>query len=392
MPARRIAVLLLVAASLSGCASPSKLPRSSELEVSGTVRDEVVVVRAPYLQPPALDPGAGLEATPAAAPAAAGGRVTSSSQPTLSAMLASTEVSAGARVGAGDVLARLDDRALALGVEIARTAAARSHAEIDVLDARLGDLADTADELARERADLVRAISEGRRARATLVANIVELERALSTPPPGGTPPAPPAGSKGPDPRALLAQLKDRLAKVDAGLAQARAGLAKLDSGAADLEDARAAVRGGRTVLREAAKAADASVRVAEARRAQSVLVAPYDGVVIWIAEPGTTLMANAPAVLMRRGGSAVVDAYLTAEDVSAVRLGARADVSADWLESGRFPGRVTDIRPVAEYPPTSLPTEEIHMTRAFRVSVTLDDPEVALPAGTPVDLIISTG
>lgn len=386
----RPAIALIVAAAAvlaAGCtAAPGTGP--ARIAVSGTVRDDMLTVKAPLLQRPVPDVSVGLPGARAARPTAV--RATASSQPTLSATLVSLETTEGADVRTGQVVARLDDRALALGVEIARAAAAKSHADVRVLDSKLADLASTSDTLASTRSQVLSAIAKGRSGRTTLVANIAALEKLISHMPPGpSAPPTLPPGPRPPDPRLLLAQLKAMLAQLDAGLAKAGSGLAKLDAGRSKLADARATIRSARVVLSEVAKAADAGVPVAEAKRAQAVVLAPADGVVVMTAEPGTTLMADAPVLKMRRAGPALVDSYLTPEVAARVRVGVLAQASIDSLAGQVFPGRVTDLRPVYEYPPTSLPSTEIHMTRAFRVTVTLDDPAIQLPPGTPADLTI---
>jgi hypothetical protein len=73
------------------------------------------------------------------------------------------------------------------------------------------------------------------------------------------------------------------------------------------------------------------------------------------------------------------------------VRVGSAVSASSDSHPAAAFPGHVTAVFPVYGYPPTSLPTTLIHMTRAFKVSVTLDDTAAPLPPGTPADLTIST-
>ena len=49
---------------------------------------------------------------------------------------------------------------------------------------------------------------------------------------------------------------------------------------------------------------------------------------------------------------------------------------------------RLTRIGTRADYPPTSVATEEIHLTRAVEVQLTATD---QLPAGMPVELTIKS-
>lgn len=382
--ALRIGALLALLAStaaMTACtATAADVPRT--VNASGRVRDDVVVVRAPMLARPVFDPRVGLPGTPtpAAAPRAA-----ASSGAALSGSLVSVEVVAPARVATGAPLARIDERELALGVRVARTAATRTRANVAVIDDKLGTLRATAATLRRNRATAVSALAQGRAGRATLAANIAALDAVVAKLPPLPAPiPIP-----GPDPRVLLPELKAKLAAIDAKLARGTAGLAKLDAGTVKLADARSTLSGVRDVVRLSATAADAGVAVAEARLAQARVTAPVSGTVLWVAEPGTVLTVDAPMARIRPAGPLVVETYLAQSEASRVRPGARARVRVDSLPGSTFPGRVTAVRELFEYPPTSLPTAEIHMIRAFRVSVTLDDPDAWLPPGTPADLTI---
>lgn len=388
-----VAAALAIAIATSACAP---VAGGGAVRASGTVRDDMLTVKAPYLSRASFDPKVGLPGTATPQPSP---RAMPSGQPTLSAAVATVAVVLGQRVETGTVLARLDSRDLALGVVVARAAATRAHARIDVIDQRLSDLSSARSKLSGARSKLastrvavLAAIAQATAGRAKLLAAIAQLEPIVAK-----LPPLPkPIPFPGPDPRILLLQLKARLAKLDAGLVKAQAGLAKLDAAGAKLAnartklaDARALVRGARSLLREAAKAADAGVPVAEAKLAQTVLVAPASGDVVEVVQPGTVLMADAPAVRLRRAGPAVIDTYLRAADAARVRAGMAVDVSVDSLAGRTLAGTVTSVRAIYEYPPTSLPTDEIHMVRAYRVTVTLDDASVGLPAGTPADLVI---
>lgn len=380
-PTAAIALALAAALLAAGCAPVAAA--DGPIAASGTVRDDVVTVRAPFLQQPAFDPTVGLPGTRTPRPAA---RPQPSSQPTVSAAVLSLEVPEGVAVKKGGVLARLDDRSLALGVRIAKTAAAKWHADARVIDQRLSDLATASGKLTDARSQVLSAIAQAKNGRAKLVAVIAQLEAVITKLPPGPFPwPGP-----GPDPRVMLPQLEGQLAKLDAGLAKANGGLAKLGTAKAKLADARSTVRGARSILREAALAADAGVPVAEAKRAQAVVLAPVDGTVVSLVQPGTVLMADAPVVRLRRAGPAVVDSYLPPADAARLRVGAAAQVTIDSRPDERFAGRVTDLRSLYEYPPNSQPSSEIHLSRAYRVTVTLDDASILLPAGTPADLSIT--
>ncbi|MDO8963113.1 MAG: HlyD family efflux transporter periplasmic adaptor subunit [Coriobacteriia bacterium] len=382
----RTPIALLIAAALAsaGCV-PATGMAGGTLTASGRVRDDTIVLRAPFPQRTPLDAAIGIPGVRTVPVASA--RSARSALPTISATLVAVEASAGTEVTAGAVLARLDDRDAAIGVTLAGAAARKAHADVDVIDARLGDVRTATSDLNAMRADVLAAVTKARAARATLLSNIALLEPIVAKLPPLPAPiPVP-----GPDPRVMLPRLKATLAKLDASLLKADAGLRKVATGRAKLRDARSMLTGARGILRDVATAADIGVSVAKAKQAQSVVSAPTDGVVSWIAEPGTVLMADAPVARILPASPTVVETYLTAEDAARVRPGMRARVTVDADPGSTLPATVTRIGALYEYPPTALPTTEIHMLRAVLVVVTLDDTSDRLPPGTPADITIDT-
>ncbi|TLM68390.1 MAG: HlyD family efflux transporter periplasmic adaptor subunit, partial [Actinobacteria bacterium] len=138
--------------------------------------------------------------------------------------------------------------------------------------------------------------------------------------------------------------------------------------------------------------AKDVGIEVANAKVAQATVVAPCSGIVTEARRAGTLAMAGAPLVRVRADGPTRVDTFVTPEQLAEVRLGVAAEVGFDSNAAGApLPGRVTRIAETAEFPPTSLATPIVHMTRVVRVTVTIDDGGWA-PPGTPVDVTLLTG
>ncbi|MDO8915643.1 MAG: biotin/lipoyl-binding protein [Coriobacteriia bacterium] len=309
-----------------------------------------------------------------------------SGQPAVAGTLTSVTVSAGDRVSAGQVIARLDDRALVLRVQMAQAAARGARARVGVIDANLDTLANNSATLASARRKLDAALPKLKASRVEVVSNLAKARAAASQLPPGWK--APPGM---PDPRVLVAKLEGALAQIDAGMAKATSGRAKLYSGAAKIADARSQLRDARRILVLAADAADIGVQVAEARRDLAVIRTPRGGTVTWAAEAGTVVFGGGPIARILPDGPIVLDTYIDAGQAKIVRVGSAVSASSDSHPAAAFTGHVTAVFPVYDYPPTSLPTTLIHMTRAFKVSVTLDDTAAPLPPGTPADLTIST-
>jgi multidrug resistance efflux pump len=364
IPLALVALLAGLAWLASARLSASDAVVGGALSAAATVRADPVALLAPSI-------------TTTRAASAAG-------QPVVAGALASVEVSAGTRVSAGQVVARFDDRALALRVDAARAAALGARARVGVIDDGLDTAADGAAKLATARGKLNDAFAKLRAARADVIRNLASARAAAAVLPPGWTPPP-----GVPDPRVLVVKLEGALAQIDAGLVKANAGRSKLVTGAAKLADARSQLRGAHGVLALVADAADIGVQVAEARLALAVVRSPYAGIVTWVAEAGTVVFAGGPIARILPDGPVVLDTYLDVEQAKLVRVGSVASASSDSHPGSEFSGRVTGVFPVYGYPPTSLPTTLIHMTRAYRVSVTLDDTSAPLPPGTPADLTI---
>jgi multidrug efflux pump subunit AcrA (membrane-fusion protein) len=384
------------------------------LALAGDVRSDIRIVRAPAIQYPVPDYKVGIPAssTPGGSSGSRGSASPPrSSQPTISGMLEAVYVRQGDRVKAGQKIVQLDTTMLELGVKQAKTAAAKSHADVavlskalDTIDSNQGKLADARSQLANASQQLATAgqkLSDGKRTllanRAKVVAGINQIEAVINGPhPPGPWPP--------PALAAQLAQLKGALAGIDKALgqlpaaqsqlAQGRAkiasGKSQLASGATALADAKKQVKKARAILTEIAKGQDVQVQLAEARMAQSIVRSPVDGVVTEARKAGTVAMVNAPLVRIQADGPTQVDTYVDVAQLRAIRLGSSAVVDFDSNDAGPLAGKVTLVANSAAFPPTSFSTDLTHMTEAVRVSITLDNGGWA-PPGTPVDIRIKT-
>jgi multidrug resistance efflux pump len=417
------------------------------IEVAGNVRTNTYTVLAPPISLPTPDFTVGLPSDPSEpagsrrqspSPSAASGRAAATRaamMPSLAGVITSMTVSAGDIVAKGDVIAQLDTTLLEIGVRQAQTAAAKAHADVDVLSANLGDIDEGRDNLASARSKLVNAQSklastrkeiESKRAeladaRKKAVAGQKQIEQQIeqleamldrggdSVP---GTPtPAPSLTPGGPRPEQMLAALKAKLAEVKAGIRQIDAGIAQIDdafdqldagkskieqgwnqlaTGARALDDAERKVRDARDVLGAVADAADVGVALAKVKLSAATIVAPLDGVVTSARTAGTVAMVGAPIARIEASGERqLVDTYLTAEQLRHIEVGSAVRVKTDSL-SGEASGRIVFLGTGFVYPPTSFPTSIVHMTRAVKVTAALD-PDDQVPAGTPVDLTITT-
>lgn len=303
----------------------------------------------------------------------------------------------GDPVSSGQVIATIDPRLLDAAVVVAEAEARAARAQIGVIDARSDEVSENRTDVRGTRREVEATVARLTRTRADLVAKRADVRSAIQRlrsllPPPGSLPPTatpPPAFAQLAQLEAAARQLDAGIAKIDSGLKSARAGLAKLDSAGATLSDAKDALTSARRLATAGADALDAAVAVSRASRELAVIRAPGDGVVVYAARPGAVLAPGGRLLTVRATGPRRVKTWVSPDAVDAIGEGDRVRVTLDSLPRP-LGARVTRVGSAAEFPPTTLATREIHMTRAVAVEVTLDT-SAALPPGTPADLFITT-
>jgi HlyD family secretion protein len=409
---------------------PSRLPPPPGLESEALASTATAAARA-QRQQPAASPTRGVVDASTAKPRVAG-------------RIAVMYVALGSHVKKGAPVAKLDDRLLVLGVRKAEADAAKARADIAVLRARIDDLYDKRDELYDARDKVLGAlakIADGEKKLAAgqalldagaaqlsqkqtqldggvtrLEAGIAALSKQIALIeklPPDKQPPGLLAKLKA-QRKALLVKLDSLLAarkklsgaeaqaaagqaKLDAGRAQlvagkraANAALRKIDEGIAEIDEGIDKLKRARTVAIAALPIKDRSVATAKDRLAQAIIVAPKAGQVIQTMQPGEVVMAGAPVVKLRPDGPSRVDTYLTIAQLPLTLPGVRVWVTSDSTQGKRFAASVASVLPEYTFPPSALPTTEVHLLRTVPVTLVLDA-GARLPSGTPVDVSFET-
>jgi multidrug resistance efflux pump len=192
--------------------------------------------------------------------------------------------------------------------------------------------------------------------------------------------------------RTGIPKLEDAIAKIDAGLTKARTQRTKLHKARAKIIDARAELRRTRKLVVVAAHAAKVGVDIAENQKLLATVNAPASGVVVQAPTVGDVLAPGATIAAIREGDATSVTTWLSAAQLAQVCLGSQASVRADWMTGDTLGAMITLIGDQADYPPTAFATDEVHLTRAVPVRLTLTrssgQPQ-ALPPGAPVDIEI---
>lgn len=436
MTSRWLVLPLVGSLLVGGCSTPTTL------RVQATVADDLVVVSVPALASPPVNLDAGFVTVPGDPAGTTMGSSTASALTGLGSTVAvaTTDVGEGDQVTAGQQLAVLDDRLLRAGLAAAEADAGVATAQVDVLETAIRDATDAQEEVAekrvevadalrelkerrsdvekaiknltRTRADLLKQRSQARAARADLIAKRKQAQNALAAlpPPPVEPPPGVPTRE---ELEAAIAQLTAGIKRLDAGLKKMAAGLKQLDKGlrqarqglsritdgiaaasdglrdlddaAAELRDARAELTRLRRLAAVAADTASVPVELARTRLAEATITSPVAGTVVSIAAAGDRLAPGAGLVTIRRSGPSRLVTWLSPAQAATVCLGDTATVHTDWGDAVET-AELSRLATAAEFPPTWHATDEVHLTRAFRVELTIPTP---LPAGVPATLSI---
>lgn len=140
---------------------------------------------------------------------------------------------------------------------------------------------------------------------------------------------------------------------------------------------------------RAAVQQAEAAVRQVEAALSNAVIRAPMGGVVtVRDREPGETVGAGAPVLTVMNLDERWVRIYIREDRIGAVRLGQRADISADTYPGKTYGGSVSFIASVAEFTPRNVQTteERVKLVYAVKVRITADS-TYDLKPGVPADV-----
>lgn len=179
-------------------------------------------------------------------------------------------------------------------------------------------------------------------------------------------------------------KLDEGLRTLQSNLGQAREGRTKLDDGLAELADAATKINQAHELSRIQATASGVAVDRAEDQEGRTTLIAPADGIVVATSQVGDVLRPGAPVVTIRPDRASTITTWLPPAQATALCDGSEATVSTDW--GATHSAQVTRIGADAEYPPTSQATDEVHLTRAVEVTLTIADTDFA-PPGAGVDL-----
>ena len=141
--------------------------------------------------------------------------------------------------------------------------------------------------------------------------------------------------------------------------------------------------------------AAEASLAAAQTSLADSVLLAPSDGVISSrVREPGAIVGPSDIVYVLSLQKPVWVRAYIAEPLLGRIHPGMEVSVFSDTAPNKAYKGRVGFISPVAEFTPKSVQTEELRTSLVYEVRIHVRDARDELRLGMPatVTLGLETG
>lgn len=189
-----------------------------------------------------------------------------------------------------------------------------------------------------------------------------------------------------------FARVNDLAAKGFVSAARVDAARAAKDSARAEIDEVRARL----SLLREGTRAdaiaeSAASRDAAQARQrrvatdmADTQLFAPSAGLVqTRVTEPGAIVAAGEPVLTLAITQPVRVRAYVPEPLLGQIKPGQQVHVVASGGK--RWPGRIGNISPTAEFTPRTVETESQRADLVYRIRIIVDDPKGELRQGQPI-------
>ncbi|MBN1938338.1 MAG: HlyD family efflux transporter periplasmic adaptor subunit [Candidatus Aminicenantes bacterium] len=263
----------------------------------------------------------------------------------------------GAKIKAGEIVARIDPTDLELQLKQAETMVRAGDAQLALIlkGVRSEDLATAreqvvqaeiaAEKYERERARLDRLYKEGSIAAKDLDDMIV-----------------------------LADQAKSRLEQARKQDEKARSGARK-----EEIEAARAA-------RDQAAAAAD----ILRKKIADCLVVSPLDGTVLHrLAEPGEVVAPGATLATIAGLDTVKITAFITEADMGFISPGMAAEIRTDSHDGRTFAATVSRIADEAEFTPKTIQTRDERVKTVYRIELTAKNDLGIFKPGMPVDVIL---
>ena len=176
---------------------------------------------------------------------------------------------------------------------------------------------------------------------------------------------------------------KDEIAAARASVARAQASVASAEANKIELRRKQEEMGSRRAEISRN----QAQVGITEAQIADTVVVAPIDGVVlIKSVEIGEVVAAGTTIVSIGDIDHPWLRAYISERDLGRVKLGDAVNLSTDSFPGKVYQGKVTFIASEAEFTPKQIQTKEERAKLVYRIKVEVANEQHELKNNMPVD------
>jgi HlyD family secretion protein len=182
---------------------------------------------------------------------------------------------------------------------------------------------------------------------------------------------------------------QEEIRQAEADVRQARAALLQAQAG--ELETLR---KRQELAIVQATVARDrAALAAAETQLGYTVLASPQAGVVLRKhVEPGEMIALGTPAITLADLTNIWLKIYIPEPQLGRVKLGQSAEITTDSYHGKTYRGKITFINSEAEFTPKNVQTQEERVKLVFAVKIRVDNPNQELKPGMPADARIDLG
>lgn len=176
---------------------------------------------------------------------------------------------------------------------------------------------------------------------------------------------------------------KEEIEASRAQVAQTRANLQLTEASSLELKRMEQELE----TRRAQAEQARAQVAVVDAQLADSVALAPVNGIVlVKSAEAGEVLAAGTTFLTIGAMDHPWLRAYIGEQDLGRVKLNAKVKVTTDSFPGKVYWGRVAFISSEAEFTPKQIQTPEERVKLVYRVKIEVENPQRELKLNMPAE------
>ncbi|HKI70224.1 MAG TPA: efflux RND transporter periplasmic adaptor subunit [Verrucomicrobiae bacterium] len=132
-------------------------------------------------------------------------------------------------------------------------------------------------------------------------------------------------------------------------------------------------------------QANEADLALAQRELADAKLYSPTNGVIQnRLLEPGDMASPQKPVFTLALDDPLWIRAYVPETDLGKIRLGMKAEVTADSFAGKKYDGWIGFISPTAEFTPKTVETTEVRTRLVYQVRVFVHNPQGELRLGMP--------